>query len=178
METLEQKIQSFNRRYTVNFDPFAIAEAARIEAVFDDYKFDKKDERTTRAATYWKALTETLDESLNANTKIQAGALYDLSDFNIVKFVREFEEIMSEANAKSSAPKKRAPFEGMHFESIMAKLNDATKGYDKPLYSIWANKVIDAEISYEDLQSVTDMATQRIKNEERLLQWLNPLSHP
>jgi hypothetical protein len=118
METLADKIRRFNNKYTVNFDPAAILEEARIDAVLDSYKFTKKDENKTRQNTYLKALLETLDESLNAETKIQSGYIYDLSRFDIVKFVREFEEIMNESNMKLAEPKKRKPYEGFDFETL------------------------------------------------------------
>jgi hypothetical protein len=119
--TLDERIRNFNSKYEVNLDPRAIAEAARIDAVFNDFTFDKKDEKTTRAATYWKALTETLEKSLDTKTKIQAGAFYDLSNLNLVSFIREFEAIMSQSNEQSSTRRERKPFEGMSFDDMLKR---------------------------------------------------------
>jgi hypothetical protein len=58
--TLEQKLNNFNTKYSVNLDPKAIAEAARIDAVFGDYRFQRKDTRLANATTYWNALKRTL----------------------------------------------------------------------------------------------------------------------
>ena len=125
-KTLQDKINNFNRQYYVKFDPRAVVEGARIKAVFDAYKFDKEDEKTTQAKTYWKALTDTLEKSLTAQTEIRTGGLYDLSTFDIVKFVRGFEEIMDETNKSLSNPRKRMPFEGMKFDDMIKKIKAGT----------------------------------------------------
>ena len=72
--TLEQKLNNFNTKYSVNLDPKAIAEAARIDAVFGDYRFQREDRRLANATTYWNALKRTLEKSIIAKTKINAEA--------------------------------------------------------------------------------------------------------
>lgn len=165
--SLEQKIGKFNAKYDVKLDPHAIEEEARIDAVFEEYRFDKKDKQVTQATTYWKALTKTLTDSLNAKTKINKNADYDLSDLNIVSFIREFEDIMQQSNKQSKTPRERKPFEGMNFDKMIEKIKAGTSAYDKPLYSIWANKVVDNKISYEDLKKVTDESVQNIEKAEK-----------
>lgn len=163
---LENKVKIFNAKYDVALNPTAIAEEIRINAVFDEYRFDKKDEKITNATTYWKNLTKTLENSLKTKTKINVNGIYDLSDFDMVSFVKSFEEIMQLSNEESANPRARKPYEGMVFENIIEKLKANTAAYDKPIYSIWANKIADKKLSYKELKSVTDESIRRINNIE------------
>jgi hypothetical protein len=165
--SLETKIKLFNTRYNVNFDPHAIAEEARIDDVFDGFRFDQQDPKVKQASNYLKNLFETLTDSLNARTQINARGDYDLSDINIVNFVRDYEEIMAQRNAESKEPKERKPYEGMNFEKLIEKTTAKTKEYDKTLYSIWANKVVDGKISFKTLKKITDESIRNIERQER-----------
>ncbi|MBO7187565.1 MAG: hypothetical protein J6V68_04135, partial [Clostridia bacterium] len=165
--SLEDKIKLFNTKYNVKFDPHAVAEEARIDDVLDGFRFDQQDPKVKQASNYLKTLFETLSDSLNAQTQINATGYYDLSDFNIVKFVNEFEEIMAQRNAESKEPKERKPFEGMNFEKLIEKTTAKTKEYDKTLYSIWANKVVDGKISFKTLKKITDESIRNIERQER-----------
>ena len=162
--TLEQKLNNFNTKYSVNLDPKAIAEAARIDAVFGDYRFQREDRRLANATTYWNALKRTLEKSIIAKTKINADANYNLSDFNLEEFVNSFEEIMKESHEQSTSTRERKPFEGMRFESVIERARQSLEPYNVPLYSIWARKALDGKITYNDLKTVTDGAMSRVEN--------------
>ena len=45
----------------------------------------------------------------------------------------------------------------------MDNLKKVTKGFNKPLYGIWADKIISKEISYSDLQNVTKESMRTIE---------------
>lgn len=162
--TLEEKLNHFNTKYSVNLNPRAIAEGARIDAVFADYRFQREDRRLANATTYWNALTRTLEKSLNAKTKINANADYDLSDFKLDEFVNSFEEIMQESHEQLNSTRERKPFEGMSFKSIIERARQSLESYNVPLYSIWARKTLDGKITYKDLKTITDGAMSRVEN--------------
>ena len=90
----------------------------------------------------------------------------------LVKFVRQFEDIMKLNNAESSNPRKRSEFEGYKLDTLLNKIKESTKEYDKPIYSIWADKVLNKKLSYEDLKKITDESIQSIGtiNENRAQQ--------
>ena len=168
MPTLETKISSFNSRYQVNLTSRQIVKVAETKLGSDSFTgFNENDEKVVQTSAYIKALTDALNDSLHANTKIQANGVYSLFDFDLVKFAREFEELVQTGNAESASPRKREPFEGMSLDDVMKRIKNSTKAYDKPLYSIWANKIVDGKISYEDLKSVTDGAIERIEYQEK-----------
>ena len=161
---LENKVKRFNAQYEVVLDWDAIEEGARIDGVFNDFTFDKKDQKEQARMTYYDTLEKMLMKSLNAQTQIGLGGDYDLSYFDFVKFVRAFEDIAQQRNAESSNPRERKAYEGMSFNKILEKLQAKSKAYDKPVYSIWADKIIAGEISYEHLKDYTKEAIRTIES--------------
>jgi hypothetical protein len=101
---------------------------------------------------------------LNAKTKINANANYDLSDFKLEEFVNSFEEIMKESHEQSGSTRERKPFEGMLFKSIIDRAKQSLEPYNVPLYSVWARKTLDGKLTYKDLKSITDGAMLRVEN--------------
>ena len=154
--SLQDRIKNFNIKYSVKLDLDAIEEAERIDAVFDSYTFQKKSEKTTKATTYFNALIGTLEKALTAKTEAVENAYYDLSEMDLLKYIYAFEGIVEQRNNESKNPRNRRPFEGMSFEGLLKKLKEAAKPYDKPIYNVWSDKMLDGKISFKELRSVTE----------------------
>ena len=156
---LFEKVVAFNRRYSVKFDVEAMERAAKIDAAFDSFNFDRKSDKKANAERYYNTLTLLLDESLTAKTKINSTYLdYDLGDFNIMRFINDFEEIIAQRNNELENPRSRAPFEGMKYNALVDKVKEGVKPYNKTVYGIWADKITKNKITYKDLQAITDTA--------------------
>ena len=167
MPTLNEKIANFKSKYYENFDPHALVESARIDAVFASYRFDGVGEGKTNANNYFKALTKTLSKCIDAKTKINKMAIYDLSNINLATFVREFEDIMDGINAQSSTPRERKPYEGIPFDKLIESVKKATSVYDKPLHNVWSDKILNKKLSYENLKAVTDYSITNIERDSK-----------
>lgn len=160
---LVSKVEDFNDEYKVslNLDRFEATE--KKNTVFEEFPFDKKDANYEKKSAYYKLLTQTLLKSLSEETKISERADYNLSDFNLYSFLQRFEDIADHRNKDSKTPSKREAYEGINFKDLLDNLKKVTKGFNKPLYGIWADKIISKEISYSDLQNVTKESMRTIE---------------
>ena len=161
---LQQKLINFNDRYKINFDVQGMEFSAKIDNTLGEFSFDRKSPSLKNAEIYYKTLTKMIDSSLTALTKISSSSIYDLSNFNLVHFINDFEEIVAQNNLESNPPRERKPYEGMNFAKLVDKVKDGTQKYNQTVYGIWANKIIDKKdkFTYEDLKSVTDRAINSI----------------
>lgn len=162
---LQDKQNTFNQKYGVNFDVEKMQSDALKFALLDEALIDKINDDVAKAENYFNFMRRMLLNSLDAKTKVSAEGKYNLDDFDFVDFINEFEEIVSQNNAESKNPQPRKPFENIKYEDLIERVRGVAQPYNQSVYGIWAAKIINQKIkfTYENLQAVTNGAISAIE---------------
>lgn len=162
---LQDKQNTFNQKYGVNFDVEKMQSDALKFALLDEALIDKINDDVAKAENYFNFMRKMLLNSLDAKTKVSAEGKYNLDDFDFADFINEFEEIVSQNNAESKNPQPRKPFENMKYEDLIERVKGVAQPYNQSVYGIWAAKIINQKIkfTYENLQAVTNGAINAIE---------------
>lgn len=163
---LQNKLNKFNETYHVRFDIEGMeSDVLKFAKTDDDFMFESVDDEVAYKENYYDVMKRLLRSSLNARTKISAEGKYSLDDFNVVRFLHDYEDLMAQKNAESKEPRDRAPFENTKFNDLLDRAKGITQPYNQSVYGIWADKIADAKdkFSFRDLRAVTDRAINAIE---------------
>ena len=85
----------------------------------------------------------------------QKGSTYSFSSFDIIHFLRDYEEIMAAKHAEAHPTKHRNPYEGLAVE-VLNRVAENIRAYNQPLPDLWAKRIRDKKFNIEDLDRITD----------------------
>jgi hypothetical protein len=105
---------------------------------------------------YVALLSSAFATYLNTHSKIDASRSYErLSQFNMEGFIRSFEGMM-QARYEESLPEgetpKRKPYEKANFASLLERMVQFTRQYNKSLASLWAEQVKEGTMDVETIK--------------------------
>jgi hypothetical protein len=94
---------------------------------------------------------------METKTSIESGKTdFDASDLDLVKFVKDYENMMAARNEQSEQKNpNRKEYEGLR-DTILLTAMETLKPYDKPLTDIWADRVLKGKISFEEFSAFAD----------------------
>ena len=150
----------FTAKYDLTLKVQAEYKAAKQLAVMDDFVISTSPQEKAQGV-YTSVLSSALASHLNKKVKVESGKSYDLSDFNIVDFINEFDKVM-EAIRSDEAEEEKTNYTHRKLEGLpMGRVaKDAwtrvAAGFNKPLHEIWAGQIRKGTLTPENLKSVTD----------------------
>jgi hypothetical protein len=129
-------------------------------SALDNFSFQKqpKPERVV----YYKGLKDLLAQYVENNTKINERGVYDLSKFNVVKFVDEYEAIVS-AKLKENGVQGRKPYEGINREKLVHTLVADSKDLNLKVSNIWSKNILKGKTTITEMERITDSASATLK---------------
>ena len=163
---LQNNLNKFNEKYSVNFDIEGMqSDLMSFAELDDDFMFEKAVDKAAYVHNYRDIMKKLLLRSLAAKTKISAEGKYSLEDFNIVRFLNDYEDLMAQKNSESKEPRDRAPFENIKFNELLEQAKEITRPYNQSIYGIWASKITNDKdkFTFRDLRAVTDRAIRAIE---------------
>ena len=158
----EQK--KFNAAYGINFsiDDHQISQK-KINAL-NNLMFEIKGSND-KAHIYVDTLASALSAYMKSKTKVEFGKTYNLSNLPLDKFVEHFDKVMQEkylSELEENEAPSRKPFERIKRESLVEVLKYHLQKFDKPLSDIWADSIINNELSFEDISVITQRSISAI----------------
>ena len=166
MGKYEQAYDEFTAKYDLTLKMQAEYKAAKQLAVMDDFVISTSPQEKAQGI-YTSVLSSALASHLNKKVKMESGKSYDLSDFNIVDFINEFDKVM-EAIRSDEAEAENTNYTHRKLEGLtMGRVaKDAwtrvAAGFNKPLHEIWAGQIRKGTLAPENLQSVTDRSIRML----------------
>ena len=158
-------IQEFNSKYGVTmFDINALYELERRLKGLDEFKFQKSGP-SAEVAAFEAGLKELMNQYVANHTKLQEKGSYNLSGFNMVDFIKDYEEVIA-ATAQENGRTDRKPFEGRKLEGWVKKAVDIAKPLNKHVSNIWSKNILDGKMSMSELERVTDAANTSLREFE------------
>ncbi len=155
---LDNKIVEFNSEHEATLTRALLETPPKKIHGLDLRFFQKQNRKGQRAILYHRIVAIALIQTIKNGLKINESGYYTLPDLNIAKFLLDFEEIMKLRQEESEYGRVRMPFEGINQEKLFNHLIDLTKRYDRDLSAIWAESVINEELSIEEMKRITDSA--------------------
>ena len=155
MATLQEIITKFQSDYGINFDLDRLVTDSRRFNYVEDVLMETN--AGNDAGTYKSVLRELLRSYMETKTSIETGKTdFDASNLDLVKFVKDYEEMMAARNKESEQRNpNRKEYEGLR-DTILLTAMDTLKPYDKPLTDIWADRVLKGKISFEEFSAFAD----------------------
>ena len=156
----------FTAKYDLTLNMQNEYKAAKQLAVMDDFVISTSPQEKAQGI-YTSVLSSALASHLNKKVKMESGKSYDLSDFNIVDFINEFDKVM-EAIRSDEAEAENTNYTHRKLEGLtMGRVaKDAwtrvAAGFNKPLHEIWAGQIRKGTLAPENLQSVTDRSIRML----------------
>jgi hypothetical protein len=165
----EQK--KFNTKYGINFSIDDHQIFQKTINSLNKLMFETKGSND-KASIYVDTLASALSTYIKSKTKIELGKTYDLSNLPLDKFVEHFDKVMQEKYLSELGENEipsRKPFERITRESLVNVLKYRLQQFDKPLSDIWADSIINNELSIEDMKDITQSSISKI-NESHISQ--------
>ena len=160
MGKYEQAYAEFTAKYDLNLNIQKEYDGANRISSIDDFSMDTSPARKAQNV-YISTLSSALTDYISKKVKMESGKSYDLSDFNIVDFINEFDKVM-EAIRSDEAEEEKTNYTHRKLEGLpMGRVaKDAwtrvAAGFNKPLHEIWAGQIRKGTLTPENLKSVTD----------------------
>ena len=161
MATYQELVTKFQSDYNIQFDLDSLVHSSRVYNYLEDYLLETNS--GTEAGVYKTVLSELLRDHIENKISISAGKTdYDASQLDLVKFVKEYEAMMAARNEQSEQKNaKRKEYEGLR-DTILVTAMGVLEAYDKPLTDIWADKVLNGKISFEEFSAFADGENQYV----------------
>ena len=160
----EQK--KFNDTYGLEFSLEEYLAVSKKFRYINNFTMERTPSDTPLGA-YCGALSKVLSTFAENKSKLEIGKAYDGSDFDIGKFIEDFEKV-AQARYESELPEgelpTRKPYEGANFEKLATAALDSIKAYEKPLATVWANRILNNKISLDQMKSFTDDAIRNLED--------------
>lgn len=162
MSLLQDKINLFQNTYGVTVDFAEVDKIVGKTKYLNDFLFETKDKNPNRTK-YMAGLIYLLKQHIENKTAMAENTTYDLSNLNLIDFVRAYEDIMQQKHVEENGPDApRDRLEGLASKEITQRIKTATKKYDKPLYEVWGDRILKDEMDFSDFKRMTDNEMQRI----------------
>lgn len=155
---LDDKITEFNNKHEATLTRALLETPPKKFKGLDLHFFQKQKKKAQRAILYHRTVATALIQTVKNGLKINETGYYSLPELNIPKFLQDFEEIMALRKEETEYDRKRKPFEGIHQEKLLNHLVDLTKRFDRDLSAIWAESIINEELSIAEMERITNHA--------------------
>ena len=157
----------FNNKHKLGFDISDYYDAEKKLSGLNNFLFNPN-ARDVKKNIYVNVLTEALSAELKGISKMEAGKRYGATDVFIGEFIDDFDRLMQakfadEAEAEK-APNTHKPLEGSNYNEIASAVWENIKHLDKPTPDVWADSIINGDLTLEDIKSVIDPAKGRLYN--------------
>ena len=165
--TFNEKWAAFESKYGITLSLETIENTMNKIKQLDNFLFEKQDTNPGRTR-YYRGLMNLLYNHIENKTKMQEGKSYDLLDLNIIEFIRDYEDVMKQKHAESDeAENERKPYEGIKGGKLLEDVKEGLKQYDKTLSAIWAERIVNGKMKFEDMQTITEAENDNmLKNRE------------
>lgn len=156
----------FTAKYDLTLNMQNEYKAAKQLAVMDDFVISTSPQEKAQGI-YTSVLSSALASHLNKKVKMESGKSYDLSDFNVVDFINEFDKVMDAIRSEDAEAEKtdytHRKLEGLQMGRVAKDAwTRVAAGYNKPLHEIWAGQIRKGSLAPENLQSVTDRSIRML----------------
>ena len=105
MGKYEQAYAEFTAKYDLTLNMQNEYKAAKQLAVMDDFVISTSPQEKAQGI-YTSVLSSALASHLNKKVKMESGKSYDLSDFNIVDFINDFDKVMDAIRSEDAEAEK------------------------------------------------------------------------
>ena len=168
MGKYEQAYAEFTAKYDLNLNIQKEYDGANRISSIDDFSMDTSPARKAQNV-YISTLSSALTDYISKKVKMESGKSYDLSDFNIVDFINEFDKVMEAIRSEDAEAEKtdytHRKLEGLQIGRVAKDAwTRVAAGYNKPLHEIWAGQIRKGTLAPENLQSVTDSSIRMLDN--------------
>ena len=131
----------------------------------DDFVFDANHQNAA-LNMYVDTLASALTAKMESLSQIGAGKLYQTVDLSIGDFIDDFDRVMQAKFAdearESQTENTHKPLEGATYARIANAVWNRVKHFNKPTPDVWADGMIQGNVTLQDIQKVVDPATQRL----------------
>ena len=162
MPRFEELKEDFENTYDLTVDFTEFENDRRRHQYLDDFLFERPltDHETE---LYKSALKTFLHTHVEKFIKISDHFEYaDISGFYPVEFITKFEKMMQarhEEGPNKNQPRK--PFNGLG-KTILADVKKELEIYNKPLSDIWAERIVNGKLSFDEVKRVADIEVDDI----------------
>ena len=158
----------FNKKYNVNFSISDHYDFNKKMNAIDDFVFDANS-KNAALNIYVDTLASALSDHLENISNIKEGRLYTSSDISIGDFIEDFDRLMQAKFADEAVETKtlntHKPLEGSTYSAIANAVWNRVKHFDKPTPDVWADNIVNGNLTLEDIKKVVDPAGERLSGE-------------
>lgn len=129
---------------------------------FGEKEPNRSPEQKKYANGLFYMLSIVIDKRINPSDQEKE---YKLSDLNVVKFIDEYEKIMLAKDEESDIIRDRAPYEGIGVD-VMKMAARSMQAFNKPLASVWADRIRREKFDIDKIRSLTDGIYQKFVDEK------------
>ena len=161
---LDNKIAEFNSEHEATLTRAILDTPPRKMKGLDLHFFYKQKKKGQRAILYHRTVATALVQTVKNGLKINETGDYSLPELNIPKFLQDFEAIMALRKEETEYDRNRKPFEGISQEKLLKHLVDLTKRFDRKLSYIWADSILEGDMTVEEMKRITDRMYTDFRN--------------
>lgn len=159
----------FNKKYNINFSISDHYDFKKKMNALDNFIFDAN-HKNAALNLYVDTLASALSVKLENISKIKEGRLYKAVDFSIGDFIDDFDKLMQAKFADEAQAEKTAnthkPLEGATYTEIANAVWKRVKHFDKPTPDVWADSLINGDLTLEDIKNVVEPAKARLDDND------------
>lgn len=157
----------FNDKYHLDINVAQKYENLKKLSMLDAFNFSS-DPRKAEEKLYVDLLAITISEYFNGKVKMEAGKTYDTSDVSIVGFVEGIDDLVHAIRSDEAIDRGKTythtRYGGVDLDLLLGSVWDRIKHFNQPLPDIWAHQIRKGTISFEQLQSATNVADSNLKH--------------
>lgn len=165
--SLESKLTEFKNNYgvEVDFEQFdrQIDATIRLRRVNQFFSLRRSREVTPVKDHYFTGLMLLLQQHVKKQVQISEdqNVAYTMSNFDIAKFIRDYEELV-DLRHKETSSEPREALAGIKPATLLKNVVKNSATVDKPMYMFLAERMEKGEMSMETLRNITDNALSQI----------------
>ena len=154
-ENFREKYDKFRETYGIGCS-FEELERTKLKfKALDSVLLGKKFKNTPRAK-YFGTMETLLQIYIDSKVKIGEKKSYNTGDINLVKFVREYEDMMAQKYKEDGETRNRSYLEGIKPKVLSEAISQTFDSYRGDITDIWAERIANSTMSLTEMRRVTD----------------------
>ena len=164
-ERYAAEYKEFSRKYNIDFSISDHYDFEKEMKALSNFAF-KADYKNEELNLYVDTLVAALSVKLEKISKISEGRLYGSADVSIGDFIDDFDKLMQAKFAdeakETETVNTHKPLEGVTYAAIANAVWKRVKHFDKPTPDVWADSIIEGNLTLEDIKKVVEPAKARL----------------
>ena len=157
----------FNSEYGISLSIKGYQNQRKVFQNLDMFASPKVDSKNEPLAEYVDTLQVAFNKFLEKQTKMENGKEYEMYDFSIQKFIKDFDRVMQmkyESGLKEGEESAYTPYAGANFTKLAQRvIKEAGRRFDKTLPEVWASNLEQGISTMEEMKAVTEQAEKDLE---------------